>query len=143
MSRRFTQVDVFTDRLGLGNPVAVVLEAEGLSDAAMAQFARWTNLSETTFVVPATDSGADYRVRIFTPGEELPFAGHPTIGTCHAWLEAGGVPAHGDRIVQQCGVGLVTLRDRNGRPTKHPELGPNVMLLPNGFQRMVSRQTRR
>jgi len=115
VTRRFAQVDVFTDRLGLGNPVAVVLEGAGLTDDEMAVFAHWTNLSETTFVMPPTDPGADYLVRIFTPTEELPFAGHPTIGTCHAWLENGGVPAHPDRIVQQCGVGLVTLRRTDDR----------------------------
>ena len=113
--RPFAQVDVFTDRLGLGNPVAVVLAAEGLTDDEMRSFARWTNLSETTFVMPPTDPAADYRVRIFTPAEELPFAGHPTIGSCHAWLEGGGKPAHPDRIVQQCSVGLVTLRRTDGR----------------------------
>lgn len=113
-SRTFTQIDVFTDHAYLGNPVAVVLDSEGLSDAAMQQFARWTQLSETTFVLPvsaaAKAQGADYRVRIFTPGGELPFAGHPTLGTAHAWREAGGQPQQPDRIVQECGVGLVTLR---------------------------------
>jgi PhzF family phenazine biosynthesis protein len=112
-SRAFTQIDVFTDQAYLGNPVAVVLDSEGLSDEAMQQFARWTQLSETTFVLPvsaeARAQGADYRVRIFTPGGELPFAGHPTLGTAHAWREAGGQPQHLDRIVQECGVGLVTL----------------------------------
>ncbi len=113
-SRAFTQIDVFTDQAYLGNPVAVVLDSEGLSDEAMQQFARWTQLSETTFVLPvsagARAQGADYRVRIFTPGGELPFAGHPTLGTAHAWREAGGQAQHPDRIVQECGVGLVTLR---------------------------------
>jgi PhzF family phenazine biosynthesis protein len=113
-SRPFTQIDVFTDQAYLGNPVAVVLDSEGLSDEAMQQFARWTQLSETTFVLPvsaaARAQGADYRVRIFTPGGELPFAGHPTLGTAHAWREAGGQAQHPDRIVQECGVGLVTLR---------------------------------
>lgn len=108
--RPFKQVDVFTGTPYAGNPVAVVLDAEGIDDDAMAQFARWTNLSETTFVLAPTDPAADYRVRIFTPGSELPFAGHPTIGTCHAWLEAGGQPANPDRIIQECGVGLVPLR---------------------------------
>ncbi|MEM7094095.1 MAG: PhzF family phenazine biosynthesis protein [Actinomycetota bacterium] len=110
MPRRFTQVDVFTDRLGYGNPLAVVLDGEGLADESLAVFARWTNLSETTFVLPPLDPAADYRVRIFTPSEELPFAGHPTIGTCHAWLEAGGTPKTPGVIVQECGVGLVELR---------------------------------
>lgn len=113
--RSFSQVDVFTATPLLGNPVAVVLDSEGMSDPAMAQFANWTNLSETTFVLPPTDPAADYRVRIFTPGAELPFAGHPTIGTCHAWLEAGGVPKTPGVIVQECGVGLVHLRQTNGR----------------------------
>src|SRR6478735_6638887 len=92
MDRPFAQVDVFISEPGLGNPVAVVLDGEGLSAEAMQRFARWTNLSETTFVVPPTTPEADYRVRIFHPEAELPFAGHPTLGTCHAWLEAGGAP---------------------------------------------------
>lgn len=109
----FSQVNVFSaDPLG-GNPLAVVHAAEGLSDARMAALARWTNLSETAFLLPPTDPDADYRVRIFTPTGELPFAGHPTLGSCHAWLGAGGRPRHDDHIVQQCGVGLVRLR-RNG-----------------------------
>jgi PhzF family phenazine biosynthesis protein len=106
----FSQVDVFGSRALAGNPVAVVHDASGLDDEQMAGFARWTNLSETTFLLPPEDPGADYRLRIFTPGEELPFAGHPTLGSAHAWLEAGGVPASGDRVVQECGVGLVELR---------------------------------
>ncbi len=114
---RFSQVDVFTDTPFLGNPVAVVHDADAWDDDRMAAFARWTNLSETTFLVAPTDPAADYRVRIFTPGRELPFAGHPTIGSAHAWLEAGGVPAMSGRVVQECGVGLVELRrdDENGR----------------------------
>jgi PhzF family phenazine biosynthesis protein len=108
--RPFTQVNVFSaDSLG-GNPLAVVHAAEGLSEAQMAALARWTNLSETTFLVPPTDAGADYYVRIFTPGGELPFAGHPTLGSCHAWLAAGGKPRKPDVVVQQCGVGLVCVR---------------------------------
>ena len=110
MQRDFRQVDVFTTEPYRGNPVAVVLSAEGLSDEGMQRFAHWTNLSETTFVLPPTDAGADYRVRIFTPVAELPFAGHPTLGTCHAWLEAGGTPAAGDAIVQECAAGLVSIR---------------------------------
>ncbi len=98
-----------------GNPVAVVLDGKGLATEDMQRFAHWTNLSETTFVIPPTEAGADYAVRIFTPDVELPFAGHPTIGSCHAWLEAGGVPADPDRIVQECGVGLVELRRAQGR----------------------------
>ncbi len=116
-SRPFKQVDVFTAAPYLGNPLAVVLEGEGLSTQAMQQFARWTNLSETTFVLPPTAAaaaqGADYQVRIFTPGGELPFAGHPTLGSCHAWLEAGGTPQRTDQVVQECGVGLVQIA-RNG-----------------------------
>lgn len=108
MARSFKQVDVFTRRPYYGNPVAVVLEAEGLSTEAMQRFAQWTNLSETTFVLPPTEGG-DYRVRIFTPTTELPFAGHPTLGTCHAWLEAGGSPA-GEDVLQECGAGLVRVR---------------------------------
>jgi PhzF family phenazine biosynthesis protein len=110
VQRDFRQVDVFTTEPYRGNPVAVVLSAEGLSDEGMQRFAHWTNLSETTFVLPSTDAGADYRVRIFTPVAELPFAGHPTLGTCHAWLEAGGTPAAGDAIVQECAAGLVSIR---------------------------------
>ena len=110
MLRRFRQVDVFSAEPLLGNPVAVVHEAGGLSDDAMRRFARWTNLSETTFLLPPRDERADYRVRIFTPGQELPFAGHPTLGTCHAWLEAGGAPARPGVVVQECGAGLVPVR---------------------------------
>ncbi len=117
MSRHaFKQVDVFTRIPFLGNPVAVVLDAEGLDSAAMQRIANWTNLSETTFVLPATEAGADYRVRIFTPGSELPFAGHPTIGTAHALLEAGKVVARDGRLVQQCEVGLVRLRVTGVQP---------------------------
>jgi len=108
--RPFKQVDVFTDTPFFGNPLAVVLDGSDLSDEAMQRFARWTNLSETTFVLPATEPGADYRVRIFTPGGELGFAGHPTLGTCHAWLAAGNAPRDKNVIVQQCNVGLVRIR---------------------------------
>jgi PhzF family phenazine biosynthesis protein len=108
--RGFQQVDVFTTTPYLGNPVAVVLDAGGLTEPDMQRFARWTNLSETTFVFPPTDAGADYRVRIFTPSQELPFAGHPTLGTCHAWLSAGGTPRQRGVIVQECGAGLVRVR---------------------------------
>ena len=95
----------------LGNPVAVVLDADGLDADLMQRFSSWTNLSETTFVLPPSDPGADYRVRIFDPGSELPFAGHPTLGTCHAWLEAGGRPRRAGTIVQECGAGLVRIRE--------------------------------
>ena len=108
--RRFQQLDVFTDQALRGNPLAVVVDGDGLSDAQMADFARWTNLSETTFLLPPTDAAADYRVRIFTPGGELPFAGHPTLGSCHAWLGAGGVPKSQQEVVQQCGIGLVRVK---------------------------------
>jgi len=110
VARPFSQVDVFTSTPYRGNPVAVVLEADGLAPQQMQRFAHWMNLSETTFVLPPADPGADYRVRIFTPVAELPFAGHPTLGTCHAWLAAGGTPRRPDAIVQECGAGLVTLR---------------------------------
>lgn len=114
MTRRFTQVDVFTRELTRGNAVAVVHDADGLDDDALRAFARWTQLSETTFLLPPTPQGAadgaDYRLRIFTPGRELPFAGHPTLGSARAWLEAGGVPQHDGVVVQECGAGLVTVR---------------------------------
>ncbi|HEY0889401.1 MAG TPA: PhzF family phenazine biosynthesis protein [Nocardioides sp.] len=109
----FRQVDVFSAAPLLGNPVAVVHDADGLTEEQMASFARWTNLSETTFLLTPTDPAADYRLRIFTPGGELPFAGHPTLGSAHAWLEAGGVPA-ADDLVQECGAGLVTVRREGG-----------------------------
>lgn len=106
---QFKQVDVFSRVALKGNPVAVVLNADGLSDAQMADFARWTNLSETTFVLRPQDPQADYRLRIFTTLRELPFAGHPTLGSCHAWLEAGGQPK-GREVIQECGAGLITIR---------------------------------
>ncbi len=110
MLRQFRQVDVFAGAPYRGNPLAVVLGADGLDADEMSQFANWTNLSETTFVLAPGDDQADYQVRIFTPGQELPFAGHPTLGTCHAWLEAGGQPRRPGVVVQQCGAGLVTIR---------------------------------
>jgi PhzF family phenazine biosynthesis protein len=113
MMRRFRQVDVFTAIPYLGNPLAVVVDADGLSDEQMRQFANWTNLSETTFLLPPRDPGADYRVRIFTPTLELPFAGHPTLGTCHTWLETGGQPRTPGRMVQECGAGLVRVRQES------------------------------
>ena len=109
-SYRYNTVDVFTKTPLKGNALAVVHDATGLSDAAMQKFAHWTNLSETTFLLPPTNPQADYRVRIFFPGGELPFAGHPTLGTCHAWLASGGKPKNRDEVVQQCGVGLVRVR---------------------------------
>ncbi len=114
----FRQVDVFSSTPLRGNPVAVVHAADGVTDDEMRAFARWTNLSETTFLLTPSDPGADYRLRIFTPSSELPFAGHPTIGSAHAWLEAGGEPTTPGRLVQECGAGLVTLRrsaDHGGR----------------------------
>jgi PhzF family phenazine biosynthesis protein len=110
MFRPFRQVDVFPSTPLSGNPVAVVLDGEGLSTEEMQRFANWMNLSETTFVTGPTVEGADYRVRIFTPVTELPFAGHPTLGTCHAWLENGGVPASAGVVVQECGAGLIDVR---------------------------------
>lgn len=109
-TRPFAQVDVFGATPHAGNPVAVVLDGEGLDTETMRRFARWTNLSETTFVLPAEAPGASYRVRIFTPTTELPFAGHPTLGTCHAWREAAGGAAGPGPYVQECGAGLVRIR---------------------------------
>ncbi|KHO24709.1 PhzF family phenazine biosynthesis protein [Mycolicibacterium setense] len=111
--RAFAQVDVFSRTPYLGNPVAVVLDSDGLDDVAMQRLARWTNLSETTFVLPPTRPEADYRLRIFTPGSELPFAGHPTLGSAHAWLGHGGQPGREGCIVQECGAGLVEIRQRD------------------------------
>ncbi|MEM9609214.1 MAG: PhzF family phenazine biosynthesis protein [Actinomycetota bacterium] len=109
MSRSYRELDVFASGPLSGNPLAVVHDADGLSTEEMQRFANWTNFSETTFLVPPTSPEADYSVRIFTPDVELPFAGHPTLGTCHAWLEAGGVPT-GELVMQECGVGLVPIR---------------------------------
>lgn len=110
MLRQFRQVDVFAAAPYRGNPLAVVIGADGMTGEQMQAFANWTNLSETTFVLEPDDDLADYQIRIFTPSQELPFAGHPTLGTCHAWLEAGGEPRHDDMIIQQCGAGLITVR---------------------------------
>jgi PhzF family phenazine biosynthesis protein len=116
VKRPFAQVDVFTTEPYRGNPVAVVLDGSSLSDAEMQGIAHWTNLSETTFVLAPTDPEADYRVRIFTPSVELPFAGHPTLGTCHAWLAMGGRPrGGGDAIVQECAAGRVRIRRSDGQ----------------------------
>ena len=132
MQRRFQQVDVFTTTPYLGNPVAVVLDAQELSTEDMVRFTRWTNLSEATFVLPPTDERADYRVRIFTSASatpvrldsyELPFAGHPTLGTCHAWLASGGAPRNAAVVVQECGAGLVHVRrDAEGLAFAAPPL---------------------
>ncbi|MBT2867872.1 PhzF family phenazine biosynthesis protein [Chromobacterium violaceum] len=110
----FKQVDVFSSTPLKGNPVAVVFDADGLDDRQMALFANWTNLSETTFILQPRDPRADYRLRIFTTREELPFAGHPTLGSCHAWLESGGMP-QGEDVIQECEVGLVRIRRQEGR----------------------------
>jgi len=131
--RNFKQVDVFAPTPYRGNPLAVVLDGTGLSDDEMRHFAGWTHLSETTFLLPPENDGADYRVRIFTPGGELPFAGHPTLGSCHAWLEAGGKPRGGEFIVQECKVGLVKLRREGNRlafaapPVKRSAPSPAVL----------------
>lgn len=109
-SYKFSQVDVFAPGPKAGNPVAVVHDAEGLNSEQMQAFANWTNLSETTFLLPPERPEADYKLRIFTPRRELPFAGHPTLGSAHAWLESGGVPKDGERLVQECGAGLVSVR---------------------------------
>jgi PhzF family phenazine biosynthesis protein len=114
MLRQFRQVDVFTSTPYRGNALAVVLGADGLTTEQMQRFANWTNLSETTFLLVPDDDGADYQVRIFTPSRELPFAGHPTLGTCHAWLEAGGRPRRAGVVVQQCEAGLITIRQDDG-----------------------------
>jgi PhzF family phenazine biosynthesis protein len=114
MKRRFVQVDVFGENPYRGNPLAVVVDADGLTTTDMQTFAKWTNLSETTFLLPPTQATADYRVRIFTPTEELPFAGHPTLGSAHAWLTNEGVPKNGNTIVQECEVGLINVR-RDGK----------------------------
>ncbi|WP_440223046.1 PhzF family phenazine biosynthesis protein [Dokdonella sp. MW10] len=108
--RPFLQLDVFTDRAGAGNALAVVLDGDGFDTATMQRFAAWTNLSETTFLLPSTDAGADYRVRIFTPRQELPFAGHPSVGSAFAALDAGLVVPRDGRLVQQCAAGLLPVR---------------------------------
>ena len=110
MSHRFRQVDVFGDGPGTGNPLAVVLDADGLTTEQMRRFAVWSNLSECTFVLPPTQPGADYRVRIFSLSTEIPFAGHPTLGTARAWLDTGGVPSRSGVVIQECGSGLVPVR---------------------------------
>ena len=138
-SRSFAQVDVFTDTPLRGNPVAVILDAEGLSTAEMQTFCDWTNLSEATFLVPPHDPAADYAVRIFSPGREMPFAGHPTLGTCHAWLEAGGRPRSDDVIVQECGVGLVPIRrDADGLAFAAPERRRSGPLSADLVERLVA-----
>jgi PhzF family phenazine biosynthesis protein len=113
--RRFKQVDVFSTQSCRGNPLAVVLDADGLEDATMQAFAAWTHLSETTFLMRPTSPDADYRVRIFTPTAELPFAGHPTLGSCHAWLESGAQPHQDGMVIQECGAGLVRIKREASR----------------------------
>ena len=130
MTRPFKLVDVFGTEPFTGNPLAVIASGEGLSTEEMQRITRWLNLSETTFLLPPTHADADYRVRIFTLAHELPFAGHPTLGTCHAWLEAGGTPKRDGVVVQECGAGLIEIRQgealafaappliRSGEPTE-------------------------
>jgi PhzF family phenazine biosynthesis protein len=141
MKRAFSQVDVFTDRALLGNPLAVVHDAAGLDAAAMQRFTDWTNLSEASFLAPPRHAKADYAVRIFCPGRELPFAGHPTLGSCHAWLAAGGRP-QGEFIVQECGVGLVRIRrEHDGQGTRLAFAAPPLLqsgpLAEDDVQRIV------
>jgi len=130
---RFKQVDVFTSTPFKGNPLAVVFDADALDTAQMQAIARWTNLSETTFLLKPTDAAADYRVRIFTPGGELPFAGHPTLGTAHALLESGYPPKQAGKLIQQCGVGLVELEalgDADGKPGAWAFAAPPARVTP-------------
>ena len=123
MKRQFRQVDVFTTTPYRGNPLAVVLGADGLTTEEMSRFANWTNLSETTFLLEPDDEYADYQVRIFTPTRELPFAGHPTLGSAHAWLQSGGEPRNAGTVIQQCGAGLITVRqDDSGLSFAAPPL---------------------
>jgi PhzF family phenazine biosynthesis protein len=132
-THRFHQVDVFTAEPMRGNPLAVVHGAQGLTESQLAAFARWTNLSETTFLLPPTHPEADYRVRILTPGGEMPFAGHPTLGSCFAWLAAGGQPKSPGIVVQECGVGLVQIRQEDSRlafaapPTRVEPVDPALL----------------
>ncbi|RZI78545.1 MAG: PhzF family phenazine biosynthesis protein [Variovorax sp.] len=145
-TRPFQQVDVFTAVPYRGNPVAVVLDGSGLDDAELQRFARWTNLSETTFLLPPTEPAADYRVRIFTPHGELPFAGHPTLGSCHAWLKAGGQPKSAAHVVQQCAAGLIPIRREGQRlafaapPLKRSSPSPAVLANVAGALGLKSQQ---
>ncbi len=120
--RCFAQVDVFSSEPTYGNPVAVVIDGDGIDEGTMAAFSLWTNLSEVTFLLPPTDPAADYRVRIWCRDRELPFAGHPTLGSAHAWLESGGVPQAPGQVVQECGAGLVPVRVRDGLAFAAPPL---------------------
>lgn len=127
--RRFAQVDVFTSRPLYGNPVAVILDAAGLDSAQMQQIAQWTNLSETTFVLASSEAGADYHVRIFTPTEELPFAGHPTLGTAHAVIKAGIAAPKNGKLVMQCGAGLVEVSvEGEGYSFRLPRFDPRAAI---------------
>lgn len=135
--RRFRQVDVFTDEAFRGNPVAVVIDAEGLDSATMQQIANWTNLSETTFVLPASNLLADYQLRIFTPRSELPFAGHPTIGTAHALLELGLVTPRNKQLIQECGAGLVNLHVDD---SAHPSAPTITLTLPEAVTTPLTQQ---
>ena len=119
-ARTFAQIDVFTDEAYRGNPLAVVVDGSDLTTEQMQQFANWTNLSETTFLLPPTDPAADYLVRIFTPVTELPFAGHPTLGSCRVWLDSGGTARDRDVIVQQCAAGLIPIRRDGSRLALRP-----------------------
>lgn len=138
MTHRVRWIDVFGTGPCTGNPVAVVSDADDLSDDDMRRFAAWTNLSETTFLLRSTEPAADYRVRIFTPAEELPFAGHPTLGSCHAWLEDGGTPRSGDVVVQECALGLVTVRtDGPGLRFAAPDLLHSGAVHPSTIEKVV------
>ncbi|NKG19378.1 MULTISPECIES: PhzF family phenazine biosynthesis protein [Paeniglutamicibacter] len=121
IARPYKQVDVFSSSPYTGNGLAVVLDGEDLSDAQLLAFANWTNLAETVFLLPATHPDADYRARIFTTTTELPFAGHPTLGAAHAWLEAGGVPKNPEALIQECGAGLIEIRRVPGEHPQDPE----------------------
>ena len=148
----FLQVDVFSERHGDGNPLAVVLDAQSLPERALKRFAAWTNLSETTFLLPPSEAGraggADYRVRIFTPSGELSFAGHPTLGSCHAWLEAGGQPRTPGCVVQECGLGLVQIRQNDGLlafaapPMQQSDPNPALLALVTGALGLRPQQIR-
>lgn len=131
-------VDVFGSGPLTGNPVAVVHDADGLDDEQMAAFARWTNLSETTFLLAPTDPAADYRLRIFTPGEELPFAGHPTLGSAHAWLEAGGTPRQDGVVVQECAAGLVRVHTGERLSFEAPPLRRSGAVDPDDLVRIAA-----
>lgn len=138
MQRKFMQLDVFAEQPISGNPLAVVVDGNGLDDTTMQHFANWTNLSETTFLLPPTHPEADYHVRIFTPSVELPFAGHPTLGSCHAWLANGGTPNRPDIIVQECGAGLIKIRrDENRLAFAAPPLRKSGALDNELLQRLM------